>query len=123
MITSKQYDHMCALLDNYRDAVVALQTAAPEDVVTAAYQFAEADREVHTALHALVDLDGIAKEAAERAGWIEWGGGDCPVAAGTCTEVRFDDGETSKDRSPETWAWWHNQGEGNNIIAYRVVSE
>ena len=61
-------------------------------------------------------------------GWIEWGGGECPVEEGTLVDVRYRDGQelsalpandiatSSRDASH---AFWRNDGNQNNIIAYR----
>lgn len=53
--------------------------------------------------------------------WIEWTGGDCPVAAGTDCEVQFRNGYISRDDDPEEWEW-NRQSECRDfeIIAYRV---
>lgn len=49
----------------------------------------------------------------EAAGWIEWDGGECPVADGARVEVRSAKGWTiTADAWALKWA---------NIIAYRVV--
>lgn len=53
--------------------------------------------------------------------WIEWHGGECPVADGTLVEVMFKDGTVECDFRPEwspsMWNWY------NNIIAYRIISQ
>lgn len=68
-------------------------------------------------------------------GWIEWHGGECPVAHSSNVEVRFRDGETCDTwqagdyadwpieghvETPDTSNWMHN-GSSEDIIAYRVV--
>lgn len=62
--------------------------------------------------------------------WIEWSGGECPVAAGTLLDVKFRDGEftnkvpaggfpaESNKRSAVDWG--HVTGSGREIIAYRL---
>lgn len=57
---------------------------------------------------------------ADAEGWVEWGGGDCPVLEGTNTAVRFRDGREQKDQKPEYWVWRHIDSSGD-IIAYRVL--
>lgn len=121
MITSKQYDELCALLGNYRDAVDALHTAAPEGKVAAAYDFAEADKEVHEFALSLVDFDGIAKEAAEQGGWVKWGGGVCPFITDQLIETKWSDGTVLQQMASEP-DWEHHECL-INIVAYRVVSE
>jgi len=54
-------------------------------------------------------------------GWIEWGGGDCPVEPMAIVEVKFT--QTPKDEGiAHCWDWHHEEGE-NNIIAYRIIPE
>ena len=62
-------------------------------------------------------------------GWIDWGGGECPVEEGTLVDVRYRDGqelsalpandlaESARDASHE---FWRNDGKQNDIIAYRL---
>lgn len=62
-------------------------------------------------------------------GWIEWGGGECPVGKGTLVDVRYRDGRElsalpakgiptgGRDASR---AFWRNDGNLNDIIAYRM---
>ncbi len=70
----------------------------------------------------LAEQAGCRKEDTEATddGWIEWGGGDCPVAAGVRTTVKFRCGEMATDEFPEDWNWERFNGE-NTIVAYRVV--
>ncbi len=60
------------------------------------------------------------KEADD--GWIEWGGGECPVDPETRVEVKFRDGQTGNGRAIN-W-WWQRGGvaQAIDIIAYRVLS-
>ena len=53
-------------------------------------------------------------------GWIEWRGGDCPVAPDTRVEVKFRDGIMDDEENADFWTWPH-YGHGRNIIAYRVL--
>lgn len=81
------------------------------------WELAEVTREQYES--ALADSDG----------WIEWGGGECPVEEGTLVDVRYRDGqelstlpakgkpEGGRDASR---AFWHNDGNLNDIIAYRL---
>lgn len=54
--------------------------------------------------------------------WISWKGGDCPVADGTKTEVKFRSGSVDVDSNPECLYWKHD-GEYCDIIAYRVLED
>jgi hypothetical protein len=62
--------------------------------------------------------------ADREAGWIEWKGGNCPLAAETNVQIMCRDGDTSV-RQPAGWCDWQHGGEGEHdaydIIAYRVV--
>lgn len=55
-------------------------------------------------------------------GWITWGGGVCPVAPETLVDVRFRDGYNSTAQAARTWSW-RQDGDGDDIIAYRIVKE
>ena len=52
--------------------------------------------------------------------WIEWNGGECPVAGDTLVEVRFQDGTHSKARKAAIWSWKHDFV-NSDIVAYRIV--
>lgn len=56
--------------------------------------------------------------------WIEWNGGECPVAPDTHHMVRFRDSSEFEDDHPQSWYWGRNDTEdGNDIIAYRILSQ
>ena len=62
--------------------------------------------------------------AAKNDGWIEWGGGECPVSDSTIVEVRYRNGEV-KDAAPaDFYEWGHGRPHfattGLDIIAYRL---
>lgn len=62
--------------------------------------------------------------AAKNEGWIEWGGGECPVSDSTIVEVRYRNGEV-KDAAPaDFYEWGHGRPHfvttGRDIIAYRL---
>lgn len=63
-------------------------------------------------------------------GWIEWHGGECPVAEGTLVDVIFRDG-TEASSTPAnvidnryfadaSHAFWYSHGRRNDIVAYRL---
>lgn len=55
-------------------------------------------------------------------GWIEWGGGDCPVSEAALVEVMFCDGDVAQDPARRlVWKWQHGGTDGD-IVAYRLVS-
>ena len=74
----------------------------------------------------------------ENDGWIEWGGGECPVPKGTLVDVRLRDGGIKRSAyawgqkddvarefkaSYAGWAFWINEGHAGDIIAYRVIEQ
>lgn len=67
-------------------------------------------------------LSGDGDRAEGDDGWIAWNGGDCPVADGTKTEMKFRTGVVAVDSNPEEWKWAHS-GQDGDIIAYRIVKD
>jgi hypothetical protein len=64
----------------------------------------------------------------EQDGWIEWHGGECPVADDALINVKFRDGGEPRTplTSPQGLTWQHAPHSGiltplADIIAYRVV--
>ena len=56
--------------------------------------------------------------------WIEWDNEEdslCPVPNGNDVEVRFLDGQTSRDTNPEEWTWYNTPDHvtDSDIVAYR----
>lgn len=64
--------------------------------------------------------------AAKNDGWIEWGGGKCPLHNGAIVDVKLRNGRAEyaqKALSTEGYAsypFWRNDGAGGDIIAYRL---
>ena len=58
--------------------------------------------------------------AARNEGWIEWGGGECPVKKGTLVDVKFPDGMTSSDAQPAGSYRWTLRNCVDDIAAYRL---
>ena len=67
--------------------------------------------------------------AAKDDGWIEWGGGECPVPRGTLVDVRYRDGKQLNALSANygtlnprdaSFVFWLNHGCEKDIIAYRL---
>lgn len=57
--------------------------------------------------------------AAKNEGWIEWGGGECPVSASEMVDVIFWRGGRRSTNIADCWRWNHN-GTDSDIIAYRL---
>lgn len=64
--------------------------------------------------------------------WIEWSGGECPVAPDTSVQIKTADGEVWDDpegtpagvfSAPAVLDWWKGEGLCHDwrIVAYRVV--
>lgn len=54
--------------------------------------------------------------------WIEWAGGECPIADGVRHQVLFRDGDVSQICNEATpWSWLHD-AEDCDIVAYRVLA-
>lgn len=76
--------------------------------------------------------------AAKNEGWIEWGGGECPVACGTMVDVKHRCGDVSENQqawprrhhrkssagidmlSKAGYAFWRRDNLSTDIIAYRL---
>ncbi|HAZ2983871.1 TPA: hypothetical protein J0587_004698, partial [Salmonella enterica subsp. enterica serovar Kentucky] len=66
------------------------------------------------------DYNGPESEAKTDAdGWIDWGGGECPVDTKTLVDIRLKVGFTYKSCHPGDYSWRHAGG-GGDIIAYRL---
>lgn len=57
--------------------------------------------------------------AAKNGGWIEWGGGKCPVDDGEVVDVMFGRGGRISTNIAECWCWIH-RGTSSDITAYRL---
>lgn len=61
---------------------------------------------------------------AKNEGWIEWGGGECPVSDRTIVEVRYRNGEVKAAAPADFYEWGHGRPHfvttGCDIIAYRL---
>lgn len=60
--------------------------------------------------------------APDAGGWIEWGGGECPVDTKLLVDVEYPDGTACKRFAGEfRWDWRYNGKDGGDIVRYRVV--
>lgn len=57
--------------------------------------------------------------AAKNDGWINWGGGECPVSASEMVDVIFGHGGRMSANIADCWRWSHD-GTDSDIIAYRL---
>lgn len=62
--------------------------------------------------------------SAKNDGWIDWGGGECPVSDSTIVEVRYRNGEVKAAAPADFYEWGrvrpHFVTTGRDIIAYRL---
>lgn len=62
--------------------------------------------------------------AAKNDGWIDWGGGECPVSDSAIVEVRYRNGEVKAAAPADFYEWGHGRPHfvttGRDIIAYRL---
>lgn len=66
-----------------------------------------------------VPRDKYEAALAKNDGWIEWGGGECPVEHGTLVDVRFRDGDDDRNIEANHLLWNHEKWSAD-IIAYRL---
>jgi len=52
--------------------------------------------------------------------WIQWHGGECPVARDASLSIRFRDGCEMPGAGDDSLRWSHSGGNGD-IVAYRIV--
>ena len=52
--------------------------------------------------------------------WIEWNGGECPVAGDVVVDVKRRDGQVSQADQFSEWRWSH-WPDPSDIVAYRLV--
>lgn len=90
-------------------------------------------RELHPRLFALADAAMATKDAALKARlaepakpepgeWIEWAGGECPIADGVRHQIRTRDGWASTVGADASGWDWALQGGDIAIVAYRVLA-
>jgi hypothetical protein len=54
--------------------------------------------------------------------WIEWAGGECPIADDVQHEIRMRDGwESSRGADAQMWSGWGHDDSAYDIVAYRVL--
>ena len=76
---------------------------------------------VHLCIRALPLQTGSQPAGAVPGEWIEWAGGECPIADGVRHQVLFRDGDVSQIcNEGASWSWLHD-AEDCDIVAYRVL--
>lgn len=121
-------------VQNYRDTYdirIDYQHAFGTSRIIGSYSIAE--DEVSAATDRLTSIITRAQYEASLAandGWLEWGGGECPVETGTLVDIRIRNGKESHGvRANEStyrvnpdasYPFWRKDGKGGDIIAYRL---
>lgn len=90
---------------------------ASEVKARAAFDYVRASDNLDSYLTSLTE----APTAADH-GWIEWGGGVCPVGEGVSVDVKTRGKETWHNLEDATLLVWADRNLQSDIIAYRVVS-
>lgn len=99
---------------NSQDAYEAVirNGARPDDAVDFLLRRLDEARRSAAHQHSTTDAD--------TSKWIEWDGGECPLAAGTAFRYRLRDGGTGAELINLT-AWrWDHRGSAYDIVAYQV---
>lgn len=65
-------------------------------------------------------LEAVKPEKGD--GWIEWGGGECPVGEGVSVDVKTRGKETWRNLEGAARLVWADRNLQSDIIAYRIVS-
>lgn len=78
--------------------------------------------EAEYTLQALEIALPILEQQEQGDGWIEWAGGECPVADDQRVHVQFRDGEVINTASGNCIRWSH-KGTLRDIIAYRIIPD
>lgn len=61
-----------------------------------------------------INLIGGGNQKADADGWVEWGGGECPVERGTLVDVKYSGGEENFGVSALTEGWQDDHVQGSN---------
>lgn len=120
-------DEIMGQADDYARAYAwrAEEKAALRNMITAA--LAAKDAEIERLKARLTDsgcdLQALKAEPAPGE-WIEWAGGECPIADDARIDVECRDGDVLRDCLPSNLYWSHH-ADGNywgDIVAYRVMA-
>lgn len=89
------------------------------DDVDGQWQSAIITREQYEAALFEAELVDAVQDKPAADGWIEWGGGECPVNASEMVDVMFGCGGRVSTNIADCWRWNHS-GTDSDIIAYRL---
>jgi hypothetical protein len=84
----------------------------------------ESDHAVHAPVVVPTDPEYAPESVALDGGWIEWGGGDCPVLGSTIVEIQLRNGDGDTDKAVKfDWSVGipgRRMPCGSDIIKYRL---
>ena len=66
-------------------------------------------------------LPEVSQEERDSDGWIEWGGGSCPIDENVKVELKFRSSQYENIIDYAGGFSWHPKDDGTDIIAYRIV--
>ena len=109
-------------VQNYRDTDdirIDSQHAFGTSRIIGSYSIAEDEVSAATdRLTSIITRAQYESALSKNDGWIEWGGGECPVKSDSIVYVRFRGGFEDK-ASAHQWHWKHDYSH-SDIIAYRL---
>lgn len=110
-------------VQNYRgtdDIRIDSQHAFGTSRIIGSYSIAEDEVSAATdRLTAIITRAQYESALAASEGWIEWGGGECPVHESTNVDIKLEDGSEKSDVPASAFIWQHDD-DVTNIIAYRL---
>lgn len=56
-------------------------------------------------------------------GWVEWGGGECPLDDECYMRVKLRNGKTSEPAIALSWVWEHLGDNPTDIVAYKIEND
>ena len=117
MTNEQTIDEIMGQADDYARAYAwrAEENAALRNMITAALAAKDAEIERLKA-----QLAEPAKPAPGE--WIEWAGGECPIADGIPHQARLRNGAELNENSRASAVAWDHQRSARDIIAYRIIS-
>ena len=110
-------------VQNYRgtgDIRIDSQHAFGTSRIIGSYSIAEDEvRAATDRLTAIITRAQYESALAASEGWIEWGGGECPVGSSCPVDLKFRNGATEFGCSASAY-YWENANLNADIIAYRL---
>lgn len=70
--------------------------------------------------HDIAGYARLVEDELTNDGWLEWKGGDCPVADDVWVHIKHRNGDIRTVIASSAYHWYHG-GDGSDIIAYKVA--